>query len=71
MQPQETDEEERLQLYEEVEQIIVDEAPTIYTLHTDYVVGVADSVEGFVQQPSGLFLLEDVQITEAAEDGGY
>ncbi|QDI92325.1 glutathione ABC transporter substrate-binding protein [Salicibibacter halophilus] len=68
---QETDEEARLQLYEEVEQIIVDDAPKIYTLHTDYVVGVSDAVEGFVQQPSGLFILEDVMITEEAEDGGY
>ncbi|MBB6451064.1 peptide/nickel transport system substrate-binding protein [Geomicrobium halophilum] len=68
---QEMDEEARLQLYEEVEQILIDEAPMIYTLHTDYVVGISDSVEGFVQQPSGLFILENVTISEEAEGTGY
>ncbi|WP_227002589.1 glutathione ABC transporter substrate-binding protein [Salicibibacter kimchii] len=66
---EETDEETRLELYEEAEQLLIDEAPAIFTDHNDYIVGVADSVEGFDHHPNGLFPLDDVSITEEAEGG--
>ncbi|QQK76914.1 glutathione ABC transporter substrate-binding protein [Salicibibacter cibarius] len=67
---QEEDEETREDLYSEIQEILVDEAPMIYTVFDDLRVGVADSAEDFVQHPNGTFDLSETSITEDAE-GSY
>ncbi|SDI54237.1 glutathione ABC transporter substrate-binding protein [Natribacillus halophilus] len=68
---QETDEQTREELYAELQQILVDDAPMIYTVFDDHRVGVSDSVENFVQLPDGRFDLADTYITEETEGDGY
>ncbi|AXF55658.1 ABC transporter substrate-binding protein [Salicibibacter kimchii] len=68
---QEEDEETREELYSDIQEILVDEAPMIYTVFDDLRVGVADAAENFVQHPNGTFDLSETYITEEAEDDGY
>ncbi|WP_255357899.1 ABC transporter substrate-binding protein [Geomicrobium sp. JCM 19037] len=65
----ELDEEARQDLYGQVQQTLIDEAPMIYTLHTDYVVGVNSSVNDFIHYPNGQFPLWQVSIDEEASAG--
>ncbi|SDI54189.1 ABC transporter substrate-binding protein [Natribacillus halophilus] len=67
---QEEDEETREELYTEIQDILVKDAPIIYTAFDDHRVGVADSVENFVHHTNGTFELDETYITEETE-GGY
>ncbi|MGY4690589.1 glutathione ABC transporter substrate-binding protein [Salibacterium sp. K-3] len=58
------DREERKALYEDVMEILVEDAPMIYSHHDDYLVGVSDDVEGFWKHPNGIYQLQDVSISE-------
>ncbi|MFD2706398.1 glutathione ABC transporter substrate-binding protein [Salibacterium lacus] len=60
----EGDQEERKALYEDVMEILVEDAPMIYSHHDDYLAGVNDNVEGFWMHPNGLYQLQDVSISE-------
>ncbi|GAJ99080.1 glutathione ABC transporter substrate-binding protein [Geomicrobium sp. JCM 19055] len=68
---EEMDEDARQELYQQAQQILADEAPMIYTLHTDYVVGVADSVNDFIHYPNGQFPFWQISISEEAGDSSY
>ncbi|SDI54221.1 glutathione ABC transporter substrate-binding protein [Natribacillus halophilus] len=68
---EEEDEETREELYSEIQQILVDEAPMIYTVFDELRVGVADSAENFIQHPNGTWDLSETYITEEAEVDGY
>ena len=59
---QEGAEEERLQLYSEAQQIIVDEAPIVPLYHSVLLAGLRDEVSGFYQYPSSFPFLRDVTI---------
>ncbi|ADH98340.1 glutathione ABC transporter substrate-binding protein [Salisediminibacterium selenitireducens] len=61
---QETDEQERLALYEEVQQLIADEAPMVFLYHSVLLAGLEDRVDGFFQYPSSFPYLKDVRLTE-------
>ncbi|QQK74917.1 hypothetical protein HUG15_04400 [Salicibibacter cibarius] len=50
---------------------IVNDAPKIYTVNTDFAVGLSDNVEDFVLQPNGLFMLENTTLSDDAEGAGY
>ncbi|MFC0560273.1 glutathione ABC transporter substrate-binding protein [Halalkalibacter alkalisediminis] len=58
----EVDQEQRLQLYKEVQELLVDEAPMIYIHHKIELNGVRDEVQGFWRHPTGYFQLKDVTI---------
>ncbi|MFB4165551.1 glutathione ABC transporter substrate-binding protein [Alteribacillus sp. JSM 102045] len=58
------DESEREELYKEAMELLVEEAPMIYSHHDDYLVGVRDEVKGFWKHPNGIFQLQDVSIEE-------
>ncbi|GAK09205.1 oligopeptide ABC transporter, periplasmic oligopeptide-binding protein OppA [Geomicrobium sp. JCM 19038] len=66
---EETDEDARLALYEQIEQQIVDDAPAIFTVHNDYIVGLSDHVDGFIHLPNGVLQLKNVSLSES--DSGY
>ncbi|WP_246125602.1 glutathione ABC transporter substrate-binding protein [Alkalicoccus halolimnae] len=59
---QESDEEERLQLYEEAQNLLVEESPYAYLYYPDLVAGVSEDVEGFWQVPSSFHFLRDTEI---------
>ncbi|GAB3799161.1 glutathione ABC transporter substrate-binding protein [Virgibacillus kimchii] len=61
---QETEEEVRMELYEEAQQIIIDEAPIVPVYHSVLLAGLRDEVNGFYQYPSSFPFLRDVSLEE-------
>ncbi len=57
-----TDEDERLDLYKEAQQIIIDEAPIVPVYHSVLLAGLSDEVDGFFQFPSSFPYLRDVTL---------
>ena len=60
----EADPERREEIYAEVAQLLTDDAPMAFLLHTEYLVGVADNVQGFEIDTSGIYQLKDVTIEQ-------
>ena len=60
----EADPERRQEIYAEVAQLLTDDAPMAFLLHTEYLVGVADNVKGFEIDTSGIYQLKDVTIEQ-------
>ncbi|MBY7144795.1 glutathione ABC transporter substrate-binding protein [Virgibacillus sp. NKC19-3] len=58
------DEDERLDLYREAQQIIIDEAPIVPIYHSVLLAGLQDEVDGFYQYPSSFPFLRDVTLEE-------
>ena len=50
----------RLELYQEAQQIIIDEAPIVPLYHSVLLAGLRDEVQGFYQFPSSFPYLRDV-----------
>lgn len=61
---QEGNNERRLELYQEAQQIIIDEAPIVPLYHSVLLAGLRDEVQGFYQFPSSFPYLRDVTIEE-------
>lgn len=57
-----TDDDERLELYQEAQQIIIDEAPIVPIYHSVLLAGLRDEVNGFFQYPSSFPFLRDVTL---------
>ncbi|WP_307728821.1 hypothetical protein [Alkalicoccobacillus plakortidis] len=60
----EMDEATRMGMYKEVQDILIDEAPLIYTHHKQEVNAIRDSVKNLWRHQSGDFKLHDVYIEE-------
>lgn len=58
------DEDERLELYTEAQQIIIDEAPIVPVYHSVLLAGLRDNIHGFFQYPSSFPFLRDVTLEE-------
>lgn len=56
----ETDEEMRMQLYEDAQQIIVDEAPLVPIYHSVLLAGLQEDLSGYYQYPSSFPYLKDL-----------
>ncbi|WP_422121778.1 glutathione ABC transporter substrate-binding protein [Planococcus sp. X10-3] len=54
----------REEIYAEVAQLLTDDAPMAFLLHTEYLNGVADNVSGFSIDTSGIYQLKDVTIEQ-------
>ncbi|MBM7539926.1 ABC transporter substrate-binding protein [Amphibacillus cookii] len=61
---QNPDEDERLALYREAQEILVDEAPMLYIHHQEFLLGVRDEVQGFWQHPTQILMLKDVSLAQ-------
>ncbi|MBY7143157.1 glutathione ABC transporter substrate-binding protein [Virgibacillus sp. NKC19-3] len=61
---QATNEDERLEIYSEAQEKLVETAPMIYTLHQEYLLGVREEVKGLTQLPTKILQLKDVYIEE-------
>ncbi|MFS0750535.1 glutathione ABC transporter substrate-binding protein [Oceanobacillus sp. 1P07AA] len=57
---QEGNDEKRLELYQEAQQIIINEAPIVPLYHSVLLAGLRDEVQGFYQFPSSFPYLRDV-----------
>lgn len=60
----EGDEEKRQQLYTEIQEILIEDAPMIYLQHQSYLSGVNHRVENYWINPSGYYMLQDITIKE-------
>src|SRR5699024_1468056 len=56
----ETDEETRMQLYEDAQQIIVDEAPLVPIYHSVLLAGLQENLSGYYQYPNSFPYLKDL-----------
>ncbi|GAB3055046.1 glutathione ABC transporter substrate-binding protein [Virgibacillus ainsalahensis] len=61
---QTADSDERLELYSQAQERLVELAPKVYIHHQEYLVGVRDEVKGLSQLPTQLLELKDVYIEE-------
>jgi len=62
---QAADESERIELYKQAQELLVEEAPMVYLMHKDYLLGVNDSVKGdLAMTPTKMLQLKDVYIEE-------
>ncbi|GAE28259.1 oligopeptide ABC transporter [Halalkalibacter wakoensis JCM 9140] len=59
---QNPDQDERLALYSQAQEILVEEAPMIYTHYNEYLLGVSDRVQGLWHHPTGMLMLQDVTL---------
>ncbi|SDJ03950.1 glutathione ABC transporter substrate-binding protein [Natribacillus halophilus] len=64
------DDDERIEIYSEAQQIINDEATVVPLVHDDFRAGVHESVEGFIHYPDAQFDLRDVELVDDEVDGG-
>ncbi|GLO64800.1 glutathione ABC transporter substrate-binding protein [Oceanobacillus kimchii] len=60
----EIDEEERFNKYQRAQEILVEEAPVVYLMHKDYLMGVHESVNNLEMLPTKMLLLKDVTIEQ-------
>ncbi|MFC4711723.1 glutathione ABC transporter substrate-binding protein [Planococcus dechangensis] len=60
----EADPELREEIYAEVAQLLTDDAPMAFLVHTEYLNGVSDNVSGFSIDTSGIYQLKDVSIEQ-------
>ena len=61
---QESDPDERLELYRQIQELLAEITPMVYIHHQQYLLGVDDSVKGLTQSPTQLLNLKDVSIEE-------
>lgn len=61
---QESDINVRLDLYKQVQEKLVDLAPMLYLVYSEYLIGVRNEVHGFWQDTSGIYQLKDVWIEQ-------
>lgn len=59
-----TNDDERLDLYEKSQQLIIDDAPIVPLYHSVLLAGLQDEVHGFYQYPSSFPFLRDVTLEE-------
>lgn len=61
---QATDEEERLAIYKQAQEQIIDDAPMIFLDYKEYLMGVSDKITGFSIDSSGIYQLDKVEFVE-------
>lgn len=59
-----TGDDERLAIYSEAQELLVETAPMIYLLHTDNLLAVRNEVKGLKQLPTSMLLLKDVSLED-------
>lgn len=59
---QEIDEAKRLDLYNQVQEILIEEAPMVYIHHQAYLTGVSQKVDGYWINDSGHYKLQDIKL---------
>lgn len=60
----EADPDKRNAIYDEVSQILIEDAPMLFLLYTEFLVGVSNQITGLEVDEGGYYLLENVQFVE-------
>lgn len=60
----ESDPDERIKIYNKVQEMLIEEAPMAYLIHTEYLTGVSNKIKGFSIGTDGIYQLKDVQFVE-------
>lgn len=60
----ESDPDERIKIYNKVQDILIEDAPMAYLIHTEYLTGVSNKIKGFSIGTDGIYQLKDVQFVE-------
>lgn len=60
----ESDPEKRIEIYNKVQEHLIEDAPMVYLIHTEYLTGVSNKIKGFSIDTSGIYQLQDVQFVE-------
>ncbi|WP_027964680.1 glutathione ABC transporter substrate-binding protein [Halalkalibacillus halophilus] len=58
----EADLDTRMELYSEASEMLIQKAPMVFVNHTEYLLGVSDSIEGFGVAPNGIYQFNDVTV---------
>lgn len=58
------DENERIDIYNEIQDILIEDAPLIYIHHQAFLSGISDSIEGYWIDSSGYYQLQDVKFIQ-------
>lgn len=61
---QEPDPDVRLEIYSELQELLIEDAPSLYLVYNENLVGVNNSVQNFWVTPASMFMLQDVYIEE-------
>ncbi|MEK4299879.1 glutathione ABC transporter substrate-binding protein [Oceanobacillus sp. FSL W8-0428] len=61
---QEVDEEKRLEIYKEAQELLIDEAPMVYIMHKDYLLAERTEVQNLKMLPTKMLLLKDVYLEQ-------
>lgn len=59
---QATEDEERLQVYEEAQNLLAEESPYAYLYYPNIITGLSEDVSGYWQYPSSFYYLRDVEL---------
>lgn len=54
--------EEREAMYHNIMEYLVEEAPMVYLYHSEYLIGLSPSIQGYWHHPNGIMMLHDVTI---------
>lgn len=60
----ESDPDERIKIYNQVQELLIEDAPMAYLIHTEYLTGVSNKIKGFSIGTDGIYKLKDVQFVE-------
>ncbi|WP_432357152.1 glutathione ABC transporter substrate-binding protein [Sporosarcina sp. UB5] len=60
----ESDPDERIKIYNKVQEHLIEDAPMAYLIHTEYLTGVSNKIRGFTIDTSGIYQLKNVQFVE-------
>ncbi|MFS0689295.1 glutathione ABC transporter substrate-binding protein [Sporosarcina sp. 179-K 8C2 HS] len=60
----ESNPDERIKIYNKVQEHLIEDAPMAYLIHTEYLTGVSNKIRGFSIGTDGIYHLQDVQFVE-------
>ncbi|WP_252502145.1 glutathione ABC transporter substrate-binding protein [Sporosarcina sp. Marseille-Q4943] len=60
----ESDPDERIKIYNKVQEHLIEDAPMAYLIHTEYLTGVSNKIRGFSIGTDGIYQLQGVQFVE-------
>ena len=61
---EEIDADKRQKYYDDVQEILIDEAPMFYVHHQAYLTGVSNKIEGYWINSSGYYMLQHVKFVD-------
>ncbi|WP_339251567.1 glutathione ABC transporter substrate-binding protein [Sporosarcina sp. FSL W8-0480] len=60
----ESDPDERIKIYNKIQEHLIEDAPMAYLIHTEYLTGVSNKIRGFSIGTDGIYKLKNVQFVE-------